>query len=141
MLLFTSSAFRILLTDILVTIRAIAADFVAEVRDIAKVVESGAQTVETIVRPSEPELGPGQTPDETEDSPELEYNRKEQAKIKVEAEQELLDTVNTSTERGKAALDNLQQQSPDRIRDTIVDRIKTVWRWLLDNATTGHHFT
>ncbi|KAG8987633.1 hypothetical protein FRB90_003237, partial [Tulasnella sp. 427] len=132
-LLFTSSAFRLLLTDIFVTVRDILADFAAQVGDVAKVVESGAHVVEGVVRPSDEERhqtngDAALQEDAKAGSPDIEQVRAEQAQVKVEAEKEILETVNESTERGQAAWQSLQQQTPDRIREAILDRIKSIIR-------------
>lgn len=52
--------------------------------------------------------------------------RTEQAEVKVEAEKKILETVDQSTQKGQEAWQNLQQQTPDRIREAILDRIKSV---------------
>lgn len=80
--------------------------------------------VEGIVRPSDGEIQNEEDPAEA--LPDVEEIRETQAEIKVQAEEEILKTVNESTERGKAALDSLQQDTPDRIRETVIDRIKSV---------------
>lgn len=147
-LLFTSSAFRLLLTDVFITTRQIAADFVSSVGDAAQVVASGANVVEGVVRPSEQEQEQAQqTNSEGKDDheevksyadaakeapppspPSTDEIRKQQAEIKVEAEKEILDTVNESKDKAQQAWTNVQTESPDRIKETIINRIKAVSR-------------
>lgn len=130
-LLFTSSAFRLLLTDVFVTAREILADFASQIGDVAQAVESGAEVVEGVIRPSEEEHR--RTEDTFEDDtegqgPQVEAMRTEQAEVKVEAEKKILETVDQSTQKGQEAWQNLQQQTPDRIREAILDRIKSIIR-------------
>lgn len=128
-LLFTSSAFRLLLTDIFVTAREILADLAAQIGDVALAVESGARVAEGMVRPSEEERHrEDATLEEPAEArgPELEDIRTEQAQVKVEAEKKILETVDQSTQKGKEAWQKLQQQTPDRIRETILERVKSV---------------
>ncbi|KAG9044478.1 hypothetical protein FS837_008096 [Tulasnella sp. UAMH 9824] len=130
-LLFTSSAFRLLLTDIFVTAREILADLAAQIGDVALVVESGARVAEGVVRPSEEERhredATLEEPAEAR-APEVEDIRTEQAQVKVEAEKKILETVDQSTQKGKEAWQKLQQKAPDRIRETVLERIQSIIR-------------
>ncbi|KAG8903533.1 hypothetical protein FRC01_009167, partial [Tulasnella sp. 417] len=130
-LLFTSSAFRLLLTDVFVTTREILADLAAQIGDVALVVESGAHVAEGVIRPSEEERNKeAATPEDHADAraPEVEDIRIEQAHVKVEAEKKILETVDQSTQKGKEAWQNLQQGTPERIREAILERIKSIIR-------------
>ncbi|KAG8865443.1 hypothetical protein FRB97_004719, partial [Tulasnella sp. 331] len=129
-LLFTSSAFRLLLTDIFVTGRSILADLVHSAGEAAQVVASGADVVESVVRPSEDEqkeVEEQKTDDETVDEqlPDAEEIRKKQAEIKVEAEK-ILDAVNQGKEKGQEAWEQAKEESPDRIKETVIERIITI---------------
>lgn len=129
-LLFTSSAFRLLLTDVFVTSRNVLADLVSSVGDAAQVVVSGANVVEGVVRPSEDEqkqVDDHKTNgDVAEQLPDTEEIRQKQAEIKVEVEKDILDTVNESKERGQEAWQKTMEESPDRIKETVIERIKAV---------------
>ena len=116
--------FRLLLTDIITTSREILADIASQIGDVAQVVQSGATIVEGVVRPTEEEK---KTEHQEGEEPEiLDEIRKEQAEVKVEAEQEILETVNESTRRGQEALKSVKEGSPDRIRVALIERIKYV---------------
>lgn len=130
-LLFTSSAFRLLLTDVFVTAREILADLAAQIGDVALAVESGAHVAEGVIRPSEEERNKEDATLEGHaeaGAPEVEDIRTEQAQVKVQAEKKILETVDQSTQKGKEAWQKLQQETPDRVRETVLERIKSIIR-------------
>ncbi|KAG8991963.1 hypothetical protein FRB94_012125 [Tulasnella sp. JGI-2019a] len=127
-LLFTSSAFRLLLTDIFVTGRGIIADLIHSAGEVAQAVASGADVVEGVVRPTEDEqkqVDEHQT-DADEQLPSTEEIRTKQAEIKVDAEKKILDTVNKGKQKGQEAWEEAKQESPDRVKETVIERIKTI---------------
>lgn len=119
-LLITSSAFRLILSDILVTSRDILADVAVDVAKVAAAVEMRAGQVEDIIRPPDSEL-----PDR---SPSLDTLSKEGQKVQEEAAETTRATVEETKEKQNKLWERLENESPDRIKETVLKRIEQVTR-------------
>lgn len=117
-LLMTSSAFRLILSDILVTSRDILADVAVDVAKVAAAVELRAGQVEEIIRPADSEL--------RGESPSLDNLAQEGQKVQEIA----AEATRATGEETKAKQDDiwqrLEDESPDRIKETILKRIGQV---------------
>jgi hypothetical protein len=124
-LFLTSTTFRLLLKDIFVTAREILADAASQTRDVADVVASGATAVESIARPSVEEklANPPQEPLPSQQWDERAF---QQERAIIDAERQARQSLEESRRRGLEAWSNLQDQSPNRARELITRRIKSV---------------
>ncbi|KAG8962521.1 hypothetical protein FRC03_004159 [Tulasnella sp. 419] len=138
-LLFTSTAFRVLLSDILLTSREIVADFASEVGAVAETVAGSAGVVEDIVRPSEAEKAGTMNNrdmessqrggDRTENQHIMEKTLKQSEEARVEAEQKIEEATRESKERASAAWKTVSSsETPNRVKDQILWRVKSIVR-------------
>ncbi|KAF8588045.1 hypothetical protein K439DRAFT_1630079 [Ramaria rubella] len=105
-LLLTSRNFRDLLSDVLLTSRALLADAAAEVGRVAHAVGIKAETVEQVVRP-----------DEENDKPEESMG---------EAKKQAQDGFRDIGEDAKGQQGNLSDETPDRMGKAVIDRIQKI---------------
>ncbi|KAG9074777.1 hypothetical protein FRC06_010460, partial [Ceratobasidium sp. 370] len=116
-LLLTSSAFRLLVSDILITTREILADTASDVAAVAAYVETKAEDVEHTVRPDPHE---GETGVTVEDA----MNQAEKMDDTVRAD---LEKALKEAEMKKHVIEErLADESPDRVRQVIVERIEAI---------------
>lgn len=111
----TSSAFRLILSDILVTSRDILADVAVDVAKVAAAVELRAGQIEEIIRPADSEL--------RGESPPL---GQEGQKMPETAEQATRATVEETKAKRNDIWQRLENESPDRIKETVLKRIGQV---------------
>jgi hypothetical protein len=114
-LLVTSGAFRLILSDILVTSRDILADVAVDVAKVAATVELRASQLEEIIRPEDSEL--------QRESPSL---AQEGQKMQETAEEATRATVEETKAKRHDIWQRLEDESPDKIKQTILKRIGQV---------------
>ena len=116
-LLLTSSGFRLIISDILITARQMLADTASDVAAVAAYVETKAEDVEQTVRPDPHEGQTGVTMDDAMEQVEKvdETVRSDFEKARKEAEL-----------KKHVIEERLAEESPDRIKQTIVERVEAV---------------
>jgi Skp family chaperone for outer membrane proteins len=117
-LLVTSSAFRLILSDILVTSRDILADVAVDVAKVAAAVELRAGQVEEIIRPADSEL--------QGESRSLDNLAQEGQKVQEIAAETTRATVEETKANRNDIWQRLEDESPDRIKETVLKRIGQV---------------
>ncbi|KAG8734620.1 hypothetical protein FRC12_018453 [Ceratobasidium sp. 428] len=116
-LLLTSSAFRLLISDILVTTREILADTASDVAAVAAYVETKAEDVEHTVRPD---------PHEGEAGISVEDAMNQAEKVDDTVRADLEKALKEAEMRKHVIEERLADESPDRIKQTIVERIEAI---------------
>ncbi|KAG8741005.1 hypothetical protein FRC10_003464 [Ceratobasidium sp. 414] len=116
-LLFTSAAFRLLISDILVTTREILADTASDVAAVAAYVETKAEDVEHTVRPD---------PHEGETSMTVEDAMSQAKKLDNTVRADLEDALKEAEMKKHVIEERLADESPDRVKQTIVERIEVI---------------
>ncbi|TCD66329.1 hypothetical protein EIP91_001478 [Steccherinum ochraceum] len=102
-LLLTSSAFRLIVSDIFASAREVFADAAAEVRHVAERVQGVVQTMEEVARPMDVDAV------------------RERA---LEVAQGVSDEAEVAEEEVKRRLDEMNEEAPDRIREIVTARIQ-----------------
>jgi Family of unknown function (DUF5923) len=125
-LLITSNAFRLIISDILVTARDILADVAVDVAKVAAIVEVGAEQVEEAVRPTDTELATGKDREGGVGVPSLEDLANVGQSVQERAAEATNMAVEESEAKRKAIWDRLENESPDRIKDTVLERVSEV---------------
>jgi predicted DNA binding CopG/RHH family protein len=116
-LIFTSSGFRLVISDILITTRQILADTASDVAAVAAYVETRAENIEQVIRPGEEEGGKEIT---------VEDVAKQAEKID-ETVREDLKKARTEAELKKHVIEErLSEESPDRVKQTVMERVEAV---------------
>lgn len=118
-LVLTSSAFRLILSDIFRTSREIVADFAANVSAVAGMVQNQATEVDEIIRPA-PSDATGPEGIDTLDT-EAVKNKSEDVKAAV---QDIPDRLTTSVN----GTTDIVPESAERLRSRVVDRVRSVSR-------------
>jgi hypothetical protein len=116
-LLLTSSAFRLLISDILITTREILADTASDVAAVAAYVETKAEDVEGTVRPGPHEGDAGITVEDAMNQAE---------KVEGTVKEDLEKALKEAEMRKHVIEERLADESPDRVKQTIVERIEAV---------------
>ncbi|KAG8684829.1 hypothetical protein FRC09_015123 [Ceratobasidium sp. 395] len=116
-LLLTSSAFRLLISDILITTREILADTASDVAAVAAYVETKAEDVEHTVRPD---------PHEGEAGISVEDAMNQAEKVDDTVRADLEKALKEAEMRKHVIEERLADESPDRIKQTIVERIEAI---------------
>jgi len=116
-LVLTSSAFRLLISDILVTAREILADTASDVAAVAAYVETRAEGVESTVRPDPHEGNAGVT---------VEDAANQAKKVEGAVKDDLEKALKEAEMRKHVIEERLADESPDRIKQTIVERIEAI---------------
>ncbi|CAE6422327.1 unnamed protein product [Rhizoctonia solani] len=116
-LIFTSSGFRLVISDILITTRQILADTASDVAAVAAYVETRAENIEQVIRPGEEEGGKEIT---------VEDVAKQAEKID-ETVREDLKKARTEAELKKHVIEErLSEESPDRVKQTVMERVEAI---------------
>ncbi|KAF8742125.1 hypothetical protein RHS02_03742, partial [Rhizoctonia solani] len=116
-LVLTSSGFRLLISDILITTRQMLADTASDVAAVAAYVETRAENIEQTIRPGE---GEGDREITVEDA------AKQVEKID-DAVKEDLEKARKEAELKKHVIEErLSEESPDRIKQTIMERVEAI---------------
>jgi hypothetical protein len=119
-LLFTSTAFRAILFDVLLTSREVLADVASDVSKVAAVVETKAEQVEEMVRPDEVEkAGDANVPD-------LDNIKGKAAEIVDDLKEKEAVTEKEARLKQEIAWKRINEESPDRVKDAVLERIKPV---------------
>ncbi|KAF8320469.1 hypothetical protein DL93DRAFT_1849617 [Clavulina sp. PMI_390] len=118
-LVLTSSAFRLILSDILITSREIVADVAANVSNVAELVREEAVEVDEMVRP--PTAEDAQSPDEVLDTVDTEAVKNKGKDIIGLAEE-----IPTKLAQGVEEGNELVPESTERIREAIVERVRAI---------------
>ncbi|CAE7099121.1 unnamed protein product [Rhizoctonia solani] len=116
-LLLTSSGFRLLISDILITTRQILADTASDVAAVAAYVETRAENVEQTIRPSEHE---GEREISVEDAAE------QIQKVEDTVKEDLEKTLKEAEMRKHVVEERLAEESPDRVKQTIIERLEAI---------------
>ncbi|KAG9126944.1 hypothetical protein FRC07_001277 [Ceratobasidium sp. 392] len=116
-LLLTSSAFRHIISDILITAREIMADTASDVAAVAAYVETKAEDVEHTVRPDPHEGEAGITAEDAMD---------QAGKVNDTVKADLEKALKEAELKKHVIQERLADESPDRIRQTIVERIEAI---------------
>jgi hypothetical protein len=116
-LFFTSSGFRLLISDILITSRQILADTVSDVAAVAAYVETRAEDVEQTIRPSSHE---GEREITVEDV------AKQAEKIDEAVKEDVEHALKEAEMKKHVIQERLTEESPDRVKQTIVERVEAV---------------
>lgn len=106
-ILLTSSSFRFLLSDILLTSRELLANAAADVGKVARTVQVKAEAVEQTVRPEETQA---EAPDDGLD----------------EATKQVQDGLKDIGEETKEKWQNMETDAPDRLKKSVADRLQQV---------------
>ncbi|CAE6413591.1 unnamed protein product [Rhizoctonia solani] len=116
-LLLTSSGFRLLISDILITTRQILADTASDVAAVAAYVETRAEDVEKTVRPSDHE---GDREITVEDA------AKQAEKVDETVREDLEKALKEAEMKKHVIEERLAEESPDRVKQTIMERIEAI---------------
>lgn len=125
-LLITSRAFRLVISDILVTARDTIADVAADVAKVAAIIEVRAEQVEESIRPPESELSAAKDYAGGVGIPPLEDLANTGKSVQENTAEITNLALNESEEKRKNIWNRLEDESPDRIRDTALRRIAEV---------------
>jgi hypothetical protein len=125
-LVLTSSAFRLIISDILVTTRDILADVAMDVAKVAAVVEIRAEQLEEAVRPGDAELAGQKDQEGGVGVPSLESLAQSGQTIRNIASNATHSTIEEAEARRRAVWSRLGDEDPDRIKDTVLLRIRQV---------------
>jgi hypothetical protein len=129
-LLITSNTFRHIISDILVTARDILADIAVDVAKVAAILEVRAEQVEEAVRPTDAELAAGKVREGGIGVPALEELANTGKSVQELAAEATNMTLEESEAKRKAIWDRLENESPDRMKETALERISEVSRTL-----------
>ncbi|QRV76702.1 hypothetical protein RhiJN_04717 [Ceratobasidium sp. AG-Ba] len=116
-LLLTSSGFRLIISDILITSRQILADTASDVAAVAAYVETKAEDVEDTVRPDPHEGQAGVT---------VEDAMKQAEKVDETVRGDLEKARKEAELKKHVIEERLGEESPDRIKQTVVERIEAI---------------
>ncbi|CUA76666.1 putative protein C57A7,06 [Schizosaccharomyces pombe 972h-] [Rhizoctonia solani] len=116
-LLLTSSGFRLLISDILITTRQILADTASDVATIAAYVETRAENVEQAIRPSEHE---GDREVTVEDA------AKQAQKVEDTVREDLEKALKEAEMKKHVIEERLAEESPDRVKQTVMERVEAI---------------
>lgn len=116
-LLFTSSAFRLLISDILVTARQILADTASDVATAAAYVETRAEDVEHTIRPDS---------HEGEREISVEEAARQATRVDQVVQEDLEKALKEAEMRRHVIQERLSEESPDRVKRAIVERVEAV---------------
>jgi hypothetical protein len=122
-LLITSPAFRLLLSDVFVTARDIVADVAADIAKVAAIVEVRAEQAEEVIRPADAELAGEKDRAGGVGVPALEELARAGKSVEENTAEITNLALNESEEKRRAIWSRLEDESPDRIRDTALHRI------------------
>lgn len=136
-LLITSSAFRLIISDILVTTRDILADVAMDVAKVAAVVEIRAEQLEETVRPGDAELAAQRDEEGGVGIPSLESLAQSGETVRNIAAKATQSTVEEAEARRRAIWTRLEDQDPDRVKETVLLRIRQV----IEQAQTSPQYT
>ncbi|KDN50250.1 hypothetical protein RSAG8_01586, partial [Rhizoctonia solani AG-8 WAC10335] len=118
-LLLTSSGFRLLISDILITTRQILADTASDVAAVAAYVETRAENVEETIRPGEHE---GEREITVEDA------AKQAQKVDDAVKEDLEKALKEAEMKKHVIGERLAEESPDRVKQTIMERVEALKR-------------
>ena len=127
-LLLTSNAFRLIISDILVTARDILADVAVDVAKVAAIVEVRAEQLEEAVRPTDNEMASEKDHEGGIGVPALEDFAKAGQTIQDRAAEATNLALEESEAKRRAIWERLEDDSPDRIKETVLKRIVEVSR-------------
>ncbi|KAJ1311509.1 hypothetical protein OPQ81_009995 [Rhizoctonia solani] len=116
-LLLTSSAFRQIISDVLITTRQILADTASDVAAVAGYVETRAENVEQTIRPSE---------DEGNTEPTVEDAAKQAEKVDAAVREDMENALREAELRKHVVEERLTQESPDRVKEAIIERVEAI---------------
>ncbi|CAE6445246.1 unnamed protein product [Rhizoctonia solani] len=116
-LLLTSSGFRLLISDILITTRQILADTASDVAAVAAYVETRAEDVEQTIRPDEHE---GNREVTVEDA------AKQAEKVEDTVKEDLEKALKEAEMKKHVIQERLAEESPDRVKQTIIERVEAI---------------
>lgn len=119
-LLFTSSAFRLILSDVLITSREALADIVVDVSAMASFVQNRANQVEEFVRPP-----PGTGGLEGLDNFDAEIIKGKGKRIS-ERVGDISDETAREARRRRSRTWNSLESNPDRVKEAFIERVKGV---------------
>jgi hypothetical protein len=129
-LLITSNTFRHIISDVLVTARDILADVAVDVAKVAAILEVRAEQVEEAVRPTDGELAAGKFREGGIGVPALEELANSGKSVQELAAEATNMALEESEAKRKAIWDRLENESPDRMKETALERISEVSRTL-----------
>jgi hypothetical protein len=129
-LLITSNTFRHIISDILVTARDILADIAVDVAKVAAIVEVRAEQVEEVVRPTDAELAAGKVREGGIGVPALEDLANTSQSVQERAAEATNMALKESEAKRKAIWGRLENESPERMKETVLERISAVSRTL-----------
>ncbi|CAE6488368.1 unnamed protein product [Rhizoctonia solani] len=116
-LLLTSSGFRLLISDMLITTRQILADTASDVAAVAAYVETRAENIEQTIRPSG---------DEGDREITVEDAAKQAEKVENTVKEDLEKALKEAEMKKHVIEERLAEDSPDRVKQTIVERIEAI---------------
>lgn len=119
-LFLTSATFRLLLSDTLIAAREILSDAAVDVAKVASLVENRALEVDDLVRPP-----PGTGGMEGLDDFDVEVVKGKSKEV-ASGVGDIVDESIRETRRKEARSWTSLQDSPDRIKETFLERVKTV---------------
>lgn len=125
-LLITSNAFRLIISDILVTARDILADVALDVAKVAAIVEVRAEQVEEAVRPSDTEMASEKDRENGVGVPTLENLANVGESIQENAARTAKLAFEESEAKRKKVWERLEDESPDRVKEMVLKRITEI---------------
>ncbi|KAG8834792.1 hypothetical protein FRC17_007109 [Serendipita sp. 399] len=126
LLLFTSNAFRLIISDVLVTARDILADVALDVAKVAAVVEVRAQQMEDAIRPETTELAADKRREGGIGVPSLELLASTSQSLQQTAADATHSTIEEIESNRRNIWQRLEDDDPNRIKETILRRIKEI---------------
>ncbi|CAE6407789.1 unnamed protein product [Rhizoctonia solani] len=116
-LLLTSSGFRLVISDILITTRQMLADTVSDVATVAAYVETRAEDIEQTIRPSE---------EEGDREVTIEDAAKQAEKINDTVREDLEKARREAELKKHVIEERLSEESPDRVKQAIMERLEAI---------------
>lgn len=137
-LLITSNAFRLIISDILVTARDILADVAIDVAKVAAIVEVRAEQVEEAVRPTNTEISTEKNQEGGVGVPALEDLANAGQSVQESAARATKLALEESEAKRKSVWQRLEDESPDRIKEVALKRITEVSHFLPSLQTNAY---
>ncbi|CAG7851697.1 SubName: Full=Uncharacterized protein {ECO:0000313/EMBL:CCA68732.1} [Serendipita indica DSM 11827] len=125
-LLMTSHAFRLIISDVLVTARDILADVASDVAKVAALVEDRAEQLEESIRPTEVELASEKERQGGVGIPSLETLANRAEPIPERVAEVTKSAIQETEARRRAVWDRMEEEDPDRIKEAVLRRVREI---------------
>ncbi|KAG8760217.1 hypothetical protein FRC14_003648 [Serendipita sp. 396] len=125
-LLITSNAFRIIISDILVTARDILADLAIDVAKVAAIIEVRAGQVENAIRPTDTELVDEKHREGGVGAPSFEQLAHASQSAQETAAGVTHSTLEEVESRRRNLWQKMREDDPDRVKETVLKRIEEI---------------